>query len=124
MDLISRHRGVIGYVILAATIAVALFLVSARDAKRTSNQVDRRIRHDINLLAAKSCMTSTREFVLKFDSLVNEIVSVRTAQAKREAAAGQLSASAADRSAAKRYGAKRIHVPTDRECAKPILRPK
>lgn len=124
MDLISRHRGVIGYVILAATIAVALFLVSARDAKRTSNQVDRRIRHDINLLASKACRTSTRAFILKHNALVNEIVAVRTAQAKREAAAGQTAASVADRQAAVRYGAKRIHVPTDRECAKPILQPK
>lgn len=109
--------------ILVVTMVVVSIAIANHQAKQSGKQIGKKIRHDINLLAEKGCRTSTRAFIEKHNSLVDEIVRVRTRTAEREQADGQIAAAADDRRAAARYRTKRIHVPTDQECSKPILKP-
>lgn len=108
-----------GYGILVLVMVIVAIAIANHNARAAGHQ----IRHDLNKLASAACKTSTRAFIDKHNALVDEIVFVRTSQANREEVNGDFAAAKADRLAAARYKLKRIHRPTDKECARPILKP-
>lgn len=107
-------RAALGYLILAVGVTIGLYKVA--------NNNDTDLRREINQYAVESCLSS-RSTLEKYNSLVTTQIEANLNAEELNLLQGRTSAAKLNRLNVIKLKQDKLHVPTEKECQKLILRP-